>query len=227
MAEPNPRDLILPVVEVDTSGETAAMSCFRGTAFLIGDRGVGLTAEHVIRDPAMQLAVLAVAADNTWTWHAISSTEAHGTEDVAVFKVDDPLPAPYLRITPEWEGSSLSWTLWGFPEDVVNENEEQGQVVFRPDVVFVSGYIRRHLSGVEIPRINGKELYELSGLAGQGCSGAPVIHNAGGTWRVLGVYLGERLAADRGLFVSYAARMDNLADWTPELLGCNLVEEST
>jgi hypothetical protein len=47
-----------------------------------------------------------------------------------------------------------------------------------------------------------------------------------GDWPVVGVYVGERIAADRGLFVSYAVRMDDVADWIPTVLGRSLLAEA-
>ena len=107
---------------------------------------------------------------------------------------------------------------------------EEDRAVARPELVYVGGYIRRRIpDSVSIPAIRGQNLYESGGLAGQGCSGGPVILKRSteeNNWPVIGVYIGERLDPARGLFVSYAARMDDLLSWTPEVLGQSLLDES-
>lgn len=83
--------------------------------------------------------------------------------------------------------------------------------------------------GVDVPRVRGSALYECGGLAGPGCSGAPVIRTdrvREGDWPVIGVYVGERIAVERGMFVSFAVRLDDLADWIPGVLGKTLLAES-
>jgi hypothetical protein len=47
-----------------------------------------------------------------------------------------------------------------------------------------------------------------------------------GHWPVVGVYVGERMAVDRGLFVSYSVRMDDIADWVPRVLDRSLIAEA-
>lgn len=118
--------------------------------------------------------------------------------------------------------------VWGYPEDVMYEVVAEGLAKPRPSLVYVAGYIRRRMpTDADVPAIRGRHLHECGGLAGPGCSGGPVIlRRLGDDWPIIGVYLGERLAPDRGLFVSYAARADDLAEWVPGVLGQSLLNES-
>jgi hypothetical protein len=120
--------------------------------------------------------------------------------------------------------------LWGYPEDVMNDLVVGDVAIPRPELVFVSGDVRRRVpADVRLPRVRGKALYELGGLAGQGCSGSPVILKNRARdrhWPVFGVYVGERIAVDRGLVVSYAVRIDDVCDWSPPVLGRSLFSET-
>lgn len=120
--------------------------------------------------------------------------------------------------------------LWAYPEDVMYELVTDGVAAVRPELVYVGGYVRRRMpQDVEVPMVRGRKLYECGGLAGPGCSGAPVIGTGGmaaGQWPVTGVYVGERINVGDGVFVSYAVRIDDLAEWSPPALGRSLVAES-
>jgi hypothetical protein len=120
--------------------------------------------------------------------------------------------------------------LWGYPEDLffedVDHRDALGRVPPRPDLVCCKGYIRRRLS-MALPGIRGTEFFEVSDLAGAGCSGSPLFTNRSPdrAWDVVGVYVGERRRED-GVSVGYAARIESIADWAPSVLGKTAVEES-
>lgn len=54
------------------------------------------------------------------------------------------------------------------------------------------------MSDIPLPSITGTRFLELSQVAGPGCSGSPVINTASlglPFWKLVGVYVGERLDA--------------------------------
>jgi hypothetical protein len=105
---------------------------------------------------------------------------------------------------------------------------EEGHARPRPDLVYTQGYIRRRISDIPIPGIRGNGFFELSEVAGAGCSGSPVmLITSGPAWLVIGVYVGQRIAAGDDLVrVGYAAREDLFRDWVPDLLGVSVIAES-
>lgn len=87
---------------------------------------------------------------------------------------------------------------------------------------------------MSIPSITGSRFFELSTVAGEGCSGAPLFMvTASQKLALMGVYVGERGAyhptsADHGIelpVVGYATRNDALSAWRPDCLGGNNIEE--
>lgn len=225
-------EFVVPVVEAVPEAPYARVTRYRGTGFLFGARGAVLTAEHVVRNPNDELAIATPNPAGGLRLWSLQGIEPHETEDVAVglVQLGAVLPQSPLRILGEPQNSSASWMLWGYPEDVMRDLIVDDVAIERPELVFVSGYIRRRMpTDVAIPQVRGRALYESGGLAGQGCSGAPVIltrESRSGHWPVLGVYVGERIAVERGLFVSYAVRMDDIVSWEPAVLGRSLLAES-
>jgi hypothetical protein len=225
-------EFVVPVVEAVPEQPYTRVTRYRGTGFLFGQRGAVLTAEHVVRRPVNELAIATPGPDGGLRLWSLQGVEAHATEDLAVgvAQLGDALPESPLRISSQPQYGSASWMLWGYPEDVMRDLVIDDIAVERPELVFVSGYIRRRMpSDIEVPQVRGGVLYECGGLAGRGCSGAPVIRTdqvREGDWPVVGVYVGERIATDRGLFVSYAVRVDDVADWIPTVLGRSLLAEA-
>jgi len=69
--------------------------------------------------------------------------------------------------------------------------------------------------------------YELSIVAGEACSGSPLIVHRGKLWDIVGIYVGEDVSAP-AYAVGYAATSDIFADWVPSLLGTSIrVEAAT
>jgi hypothetical protein len=225
-------EFVVPVVEAVPDEPYARITRFRGTGFMFGPRGAVCTAEHVVRTPADELAIATPNRDGGFRLWSLQGVEAHATEDVAVgiVSLGDSLPESPLRMTDDPQYGSASWMLWGYPEDVMRDRVVDGVAGEHPELVFVNGYIRRRMpSDIDVPQVRGRALYECGGLAGRGCSGAPVIRTdqvRAGYWPVVGVYVGQRIAADRGMFVSYAVRLDDVADWIPTVLGQSLAAES-
>jgi hypothetical protein len=223
------RDFIFPLAVVSRSPEGLSLQRVVGTGFLVGTRGFGLTAAHVVPQSQSELAAMFVAGGH-WVAALVRDAETHPTEDVAVLRLDANPELPgafsspfYFRKT--WVGSGWDYMLWGYPEEVYFEVLEQrsvdGTVPVRPDLVCSKGYVRRRLS-MELPGIRGSGFFEISDPAGSGCSGSPVFGANG--WDVVGIYVGER-RRENGIAVGYAARIDAFLDWSPKLLGKPVVEE--
>lgn len=183
-------------------------------------------------DATHELALALAAADGTWRMWSLQRVERHPNEDVAVGIVPLPtesVPESPIQLSTDADHSSGEWMVWGYPEDAMYDLVFDGRAVARPDLVYVSGYIRRRLSGIEVPRVRGTQLYECGGLAGPGVSGGPVIlrYRRSPDWPAIGVYIGERIAVDRGLFIPYVARLAELCHWIPETLERSLAEEAS
>jgi hypothetical protein len=158
----------------------------------------------------------------------VAAWEKHLTEDVAVMKLQEPIGASWLQLAGTWQGQTAPYRQFGYPTDVLFEVVEDGHARPRPDLVYTQGYIRRRISGLPIPDIRGSGFFELSEVAGTGCSGSPVmLTTPGPAWLVIGVYVGQRVAAGDDLVrVGYAAREDMIRDWVPTLLGTTVIAES-
>lgn len=174
--------------------------------------------------------------NNRWVPARVAAVELHATEDLGILQLSSmpPLPSEWrtpFRIRMTWEGSSFDYMLWGYPDDLYHEDVENrgelGAVRPRPDLVCCKGYIRRRISSISLPAIKGQHFYELSALAGTGCSGSPVFTNQtpDRAWDVVGVYVGERIRTD-GVSVGYALRFDPFLAWVPRLVKRTLIEES-
>jgi hypothetical protein len=220
------RDVVLPVVTTTPDGDGLALQHFLGSGFLIGPRGYALTAAHIIPPEADGLAVL-TASGAEWRAHVVEGCEAHPTQDVAVLKVVEPLTPSRISVAGAWEGQSLPYRSWGYPESVMYEIVDNGVARPRPDLVYTQGYIRRRVSW-SLSALVGSQFFELSEAAGGGCSGGPVLRmDAGDRWLLVGVYVGQReTEGAEPVRVGYAAREESFRDWRPELLGRTVIEES-
>jgi hypothetical protein len=225
---------VFPLALAQTNGESRIFARFLGTAFFTGDRGYALTAAHIIPSevPSDHVLVAMFNADGAWqTYDLDGQPDRHPTHDLALVKVTGAFWKTFLLLDSSWQGSSCRYSSWGYPEDVANEIEVAGQVSPRPDLVYTSGYIRRRVTDVQIPAICGTALFELSEVAGGGCSGSPVIRQprpgeSQSHWNVIGVYVGERIRAEEATAVGYALRLADLRGWTPSGLGHSLLDES-
>lgn len=229
------RDFIFPLALVRSAGGALHIEQVLGTAFLVGERGYAVTASHVLSGQDAMGLVGMFALHGMWVVANVVGGEQHPSQDIALLRLDggDALPRRWstpFRLRTTWEGPSFDYMLWGYPEDLFFEATEHrdhlGRVPVRPDLVCCKGYIRRRLS-MPVPNLRGSYFYELSDLAGAGCSGSPVFthRTPEKAWDVVGVYVGERRRED-GVSVGYATRIDALADWAPSILGKTVVEES-
>jgi len=219
------RDFVFPIVTGTKNGDSYEFKSFLGTGFLIGINGFGVTARHVLLNFEGVLGALFVEAKtNLWIFLPITNFDSHPTEDVSIFKIENPnyvWRTPF-RLSDAWEGSWRDYMLAGYPADVVFDNYVETaygkRMVSNPDLVSIKGYIRRRLTrNLEIENVQGKEFFELSTVAGKGCSGSPVFYVQNRIWKVIGVYSAEKQLIKKGyddelgyvsLDVSYAVRID-------------------
>ena len=129
------------------------------------------------------------------------------------------------------EHASCDYEVWGYPHEVAEETKHDqtspDQIPpQRPDMIYSKGHVRRRITRELPSRIyRGASFYELSMIAGDGCSGAPMVsirrknQSAHG---VVGIYVGAINS------VAYAVRLDgNISKWVPDLLGYSLEVESS
>lgn len=219
------RDYVFPIATTERKPSGIVVKRILGSGFLIGNRGFALTAKHVIRgSEAEHLIAIFVLSTGGWFSYEVMAREMHPEEDVAMVKLDGGPWRSFFRLSNTNENSSCKYRLFGYPDDSTYECTEDGQVVIRPDLIYNEGYIRRRFTG-EIPTILGCSFYELSEVAGIGCSGAPVLKITRPEWDVIGIYVGEKLN-DRATSVSYAVREEAFREWTPNMLGVSVLEES-
>lgn len=228
------RDYVFPLVSgILHANNEYAHERFLGTAFLIGNRGYALTAKHVLshEDIKHPLGIFA-GEDRKWYAFDIVASEPHPTEDICIVRLNGQhWQSPFL-LHNEWEGGWCDYFMCGYPSDLLYEDltnqRPDSTVLPRPDLVHTKGHIRRRVSrDLGIPNVQGSQFFELSAVAGAGCSGAPVFIRTPRpkAWSVVGIYVGERLD-DRSTSVSYAVRVDAIVDWRPQILDCTVLQES-
>lgn len=224
---------MFPIVEVDqTEGENdLAYRSLLGTGFLIGKRGFALTASHVIGARTINMAAMFVSAENKWAAFLIENLEHHPIEDACVLKLPAGTWKSPFRMRREWEGAWCDYLMCGYPIDALHEDlshmDDNHIVKARPDLVHSKGHIRRRMSiDLHIPSVKGQSFFELSTVAGRGCSGGPVfVLTHVKAWDVLGIYIGEKLNAE-STSVAFATRGDSFKDWCPSILGRSIQQES-
>ncbi len=111
------RDYVFPLVTVVPGGRDVAYDRFLGTGFLIGSRGMGLTAGHVVStvEPGTHVAALFVDLDDGWHALTAKSWEVHPTEDVAVLLLEGGPWRSFFRLAGTYEGQTVPYPLFGYP----------------------------------------------------------------------------------------------------------------
>jgi trypsin-like peptidase len=219
------RDFVFPIGTADQRADGIHIKNFLGSAFLIGNRGFALTAAHVILGSKNERLVgIFCPSAGGWFGYEVVARETHLSEDVAVIQLDGGPWKSFFRLSNSVEHASCRYRLFGYPEDAAYELVQQGRAVLRPDLIYNEGYIRRRISN-EVPQLRGRSFFELSEIAGQGCSGAPIAKLSAPVWDVIGVYVGERIN-DRATSVSYAVREDAFRSWVPACMGVSVLDES-
>jgi hypothetical protein len=218
-------ELVLPIVEVSRDAGVATVTRFRGTGFLVGERGALVTAAHVLRDPSDELTVMHYETDH-WEGSSIEAWEAHPSEDVAVTLIPELARKSPLRIVSTTVLLGTEWQLFGFPEETLWDRPEPGIRTGAPDMVYVRGYVRRPMTGRTLPGIRGDHLLEVSAIGGSGVSGSPLLSFALPRWQVIGVYVGERVREHPPAAFGYAASAMGFGSWAPSVFGYSLSDAS-
>jgi hypothetical protein len=215
------RDVVIPIVSAKfvKQGEFKYEGLL-GTGFLIGDGSRLLTAAHVLQSDCVAVGLQVVGGE--WRSMGLVNCKIHPVLDICLCETQLAKPQEsWLHISSVPQHASCSYSLWGYPDDVVYDHgviSEDGLALQNPDLVYSAGHIRRRFSG-SVPSLKGSEFYELSQVAGSGCSGAPVILHQSGNWKVIGVYSGERsiVAVDKATKeIGYATRLDGASVWLKE-----------
>lgn len=215
-------DFIFPVVAVErVDHQTFDYRGLLGTGFLVknGD-GLGLTAGHVADNIVTdRAAALFRDVAGAWQPRAITIIDRHANDDLALIRVEGISWQSALFVTSAAEYSSAHYSMWGYPLDVTNEQEENGRIAPRPDLIFSEGHIRRRLTDITFRGIAGRKMYELSNVAGSGCSGSPVCIRQPGRdpFEVVGVYIGERYSEADHVSVAFAVRSEAILDVWPHI----------
>lgn len=223
-------DYVFPICNVEQTTDGLNITAFLGTGFFIGSNGYALTAKHVMK-PAATPAIVMRGSDLSWRAFAIKEEDAHPVEDVSLIRIEPPSDKRWRSIFTlpgGWAGSSTPYFLFGYPESVLLELVENGKAKMRPDLVYSEDHIRRRMTDIPVEAITGTRFFELSNVAGPGCSGSPVVNRtptSNPAWQLIGIYLGERLDA-YSTSVGYSVRLDELADWHPAMLHRSLAAEA-
>jgi hypothetical protein len=156
------RDYVFPLGTVAENPDGDLEFSFLGTGFLIGSRGYALTAAHVIHDHrASRIVALFLDQRNEWRTVGVRTHCLHDREDVALLKLDGGPWSSIFRLSNTFENASRTYQMFGYPEDVATEVENQGHFLYRPDLIYAQGYIRRRFS-FEIPVLRDAQFFELS-----------------------------------------------------------------
>ncbi|GAB3686669.1 hypothetical protein GCM10027597_38860 [Saccharopolyspora tripterygii] len=210
-------NFVVPVVNVEVRCDELSYKSLAGTAFLLAEpEGIALTARHVAEQIKIGEVAVLFIRESGWQAAAVTSIELHPTEDVAALRLEDgsyPSPFTLSRIQ---EYASCQYMLWGYPDAVLHEIVVDGRAFPRPSLVYSEGHIRRRLTDVPLERPEGHRFYELSAVAGAGCSGSPITDRRPGfQWGVVGIYVGERRSDSGDLSVGYATRLAEIDEGAP------------
>ncbi|MCF3935714.1 serine protease [Acuticoccus sp. M5D2P5] len=212
---------ILPIIEFEyESPSEIKFIKLSGTGFLLKPSYKLITAKHVLNTNTKQMA-LQIQYDR-WAPVKFEIIKHHPNEDISVIDARPTVTDhPFLQASIKHHNSGGKYHLFGYPEDILFDREHNDQFGRRqqyPDLVYNSGYIRRR-TNFTIPGLVGSAFFELSEVAGTGCSGAPIITQLGENWEVSGLYLGERTIENANYpprELAYALRFDSIEGWLRE-----------
>jgi hypothetical protein len=221
-----------------------------GTAFLISDGGLFMTASHVLKEAIANeashghsIGIVGIDANGTQIARLLHYEFAPNGQDVAVglsaFK-----HKTYYHIS---EAKYLEWqrvAACGFPEDAISVTDNK----IRQPLRAYKGIIQRVIAKDCLALMPKSKGYELSFSPSPGVSGAPLFIYRGEYGEVAGVCVGsfrseqvedeitqindngERYTEKRVRITQYglAESLDELFDWKPDFLhGASLAEVTT
>lgn len=191
------QSVVVPVCLYSEANEQALILSLQGTAFFIGQRGVFLTARHVVEAArseatrrSCQIGLVTKAdhgkSDRSMVTPLTSIEFAPAPYDVAVGKVSY-RPQTFLHLgnrnIAEWQDVA---TL-GYPENAVEG--EPGSILLQ--MRCLKGYIQRTLQAGISGITAGPQSFEISFLLSRGLSGAPLFIHQQPRDLVIGVCVGS------------------------------------
>lgn len=218
------RDFVFPLVDaVASDSKEGQYNGQLGTGFLVGQKGLVLTASHVIADRTRATAIF-WREDQCWRGYDARLIATHPTEDVSLLQLPaGSWPSP-IMVSRRQVHAAMEYSQNAYPIDVTTENAALSTVfAHRPDMIYYRGYVRRRYPH-PLPSFRGTNFVEVSEVAGGGASGSPLFYAiAGGIWALLGIYIGVRdtLFPDGDqvtkLQRGFALGADEIAAWLGEL----------
>lgn len=224
-------NFVLPVVSVRPGREpdTLEAVALLGTCFLIeGTNGTAMTARHVADEVELGDAVVLFNRGGQWEPVFIQEVQTHPNEDAAILRLmPGEYPSPFRLSRFRAHGSS-QYMVWGYPDAILRDSPPGagGVSALSPDLAYSEGHIRRRITRSLPFGMRGTKFFELSGVAGNGCSGAPMtLREPGKQWTVVGIYVGERRSSavseenrvvHSEYVVGFATRTEDLDEQIPE-----------
>ncbi|MBF0472458.1 MAG: trypsin-like peptidase domain-containing protein [Nitrospirae bacterium] len=222
-----PRDFIFPLVLANKTDSGFAYKCFLGTGFLFVNKRYTLTASHVIdinKEKDQSILAIFVNENLSWSFFEINKNEDHPTEDVSILKIEGGIWNSPFRMYSDFVVQSTHYKMFGYPEDTLYDFAVPNTINLpRPDLIYYEGYIRRRISFNLNSVMKGNCFFELSEIAGRGCSGSPLFMDK--SFDVIGIYVGEKHNSSEQS-ISYAVRADSFCNWSPQMLGKSILDES-
>jgi len=237
------RDFVFPLVSSSFENSEFKFIKLLGTAFLIGNQGYALTCQHIIDNSKdNSIAGCFVGEDTYWYGFQINEIEFHPFHDVALIKLNGGNWKSPFCLTSDKLWAWRDFYLCGYPDSVlyedINNKDVLGNPLPRMDMVSIKGSIRRIIPReLNIKGIKGNRFYELSIIAGWGCSGSPLFEvKPNKSWEVSGIYNAQKIFYTENSFddnikyidynVGYAVTSECFYDWKPKILGKTVLEES-
>lgn len=172
------RRLVFPLIAGRKTAKGFERVSFAGTGFFVGQRGLALTAAHVIRHEAgIDLAAALPGADRPMKSHSLLWGAVLPNSDIAIVRIAVEQSTCFaVRFQEVLAGENVETT--AIPESMLKTDEEgRTQVSLRCVKGYVSyGFDDRIFASFPLPR---------------GMSGAPVIVNADRAQFVAGVFVGQ------------------------------------
>lgn len=199
MRPPLLEDYVVPICSASISAGRAQLSRLLGTSFFVDDRGVFLTAKHVLKETSNDSdaecygLVVKPKTSNESILRPIVEWECGPSPyDVAIGMVDFP-SRPWFSIdSVDYAAPWKDIATLGYPESALNHTVDKFNIHIRA----LKGYIQRFVAADEIDLIRPHpDCYELSFPITLGMSGAPLFSAEGNRQELIGICTGSYDAA--------------------------------